>query len=145
MWRIWWPPNNASKWQMGLNSVFKGLNRRLHTQPLIRWVPGVLSRRYIGWGVMLTHLIPASFSKTLTVYKSRGRQMICNLHQHHCEDLKTRLELKHLDKIYIRLIMASFIEFGQLPYILESNPHPTLIRTSFCRFLKQKKKVSSRF
>jgi hypothetical protein len=27
-WRIWWVPNNASKWQMGLNSAFKGLNRR---------------------------------------------------------------------------------------------------------------------
>ena len=27
-----------------------------------------------------------------------------------------------------------------LPYILESNPHPTLIRTSFYRFLKRKKK-----
>jgi hypothetical protein len=25
-WRIWWAPNNASKWQMGFNSVFKGLN-----------------------------------------------------------------------------------------------------------------------
>jgi len=24
-WRIWWAPNNASKWQMGLNSVCKGL------------------------------------------------------------------------------------------------------------------------
>jgi hypothetical protein len=33
----------------------------------------------------------------------------------------------------------------QLPYILQSNPHTNLIRTSFCRFLKQKKKVSSRF
>jgi hypothetical protein len=28
-----------------------------------------------------------------------------------------------------------------LPYILESNPHPNLIRTSFCRFLKRKKKL----
>ena len=27
-----------------------------------------------------------------------------------------------------------------LPYILKSNPHPNLIRTSFCRFLKRKKK-----
>ena len=26
MWRIWWAPNNASKWQMGFNSAFKGLN-----------------------------------------------------------------------------------------------------------------------
>jgi len=33
----------------------------------------------------------------------------------------------------------------QVPYILESNPHPNLFRTSFCPFLKRKKKVSSRF
>jgi len=26
MWRIGWAPNNASKWQMGFNSAFKGLN-----------------------------------------------------------------------------------------------------------------------
>ena len=25
MWRIWWVPNNASKWQMEFNSAFKGL------------------------------------------------------------------------------------------------------------------------
>jgi hypothetical protein len=24
-WRKWWTPNNARKWQMGFNSVFKGL------------------------------------------------------------------------------------------------------------------------
>jgi hypothetical protein len=24
-WRIWWAPNNASKWKMGYNSTFKGL------------------------------------------------------------------------------------------------------------------------
>ena len=24
-WRIWRAPNNASKWQMGFNSAFKGL------------------------------------------------------------------------------------------------------------------------
>jgi len=24
-WRKWWNPNNASKWQMGFNSAFKGL------------------------------------------------------------------------------------------------------------------------
>jgi hypothetical protein len=27
MWRIWWAPNNASKWQMGFNSGFKGLTK----------------------------------------------------------------------------------------------------------------------
>jgi len=25
MWRMWLAPNNASKWQMGFNSAFKGL------------------------------------------------------------------------------------------------------------------------
>ena len=25
-WRIWWAPNNASKWQMGFNSAYKGLS-----------------------------------------------------------------------------------------------------------------------
>jgi len=29
MWRIWWAANNASKWQVGLNSAFKGLIRRM--------------------------------------------------------------------------------------------------------------------
>jgi hypothetical protein len=24
-WRIWWAPNNGSRWQMGFNSAFKGL------------------------------------------------------------------------------------------------------------------------
>ena len=28
-----------------------------------------------------------------------------------------------------------------MPYILESNPHPNLIRTRFCRILKKKKLV----
>jgi len=25
MWRKWWTANNATKWQMGFNSAFKGL------------------------------------------------------------------------------------------------------------------------
>jgi hypothetical protein len=35
------------------------------------------------------------------------------------------------------ILMSHF----HLPYILESNPHPNLIHTSFCRFLKRKKKL----
>jgi len=26
MWRIWWAPNNASRWQMWIKSAFKGLS-----------------------------------------------------------------------------------------------------------------------
>jgi hypothetical protein len=28
-WKIWWAPNNASKWRMGFNSSFKGLITRM--------------------------------------------------------------------------------------------------------------------
>ena len=30
MWRIWWAPTNAGKWQMGFNSAFKGLSLCLY-------------------------------------------------------------------------------------------------------------------
>ena len=35
-WRIWWAPNNASSWQMGFNSAFKGLKYPL-TLTLLTW------------------------------------------------------------------------------------------------------------
>jgi len=38
MWRIWWAPNNASKWQVGFNSAFKGLNYTMNIQfPSYHW------------------------------------------------------------------------------------------------------------
>ena len=30
-WRKWWAPNNASRWRMGFNSAFKGLNTLLQS------------------------------------------------------------------------------------------------------------------
>ena len=39
---------------------------------------------------------------------------------------------------------AQLQKFGNskdVPYILKSNPHPNLIQTRFCRFLKRKKKL----
>ena len=43
-WRIWWAPNNASRWQMGFNWVLKGL--------MSRHVPSTLNEsvtKYEGW------------------------------------------------------------------------------------------------
>jgi hypothetical protein len=34
MWRIWWAPNNASRWKMGFNSAFKGLNVWFYSETL---------------------------------------------------------------------------------------------------------------
>jgi len=51
--------------------------------------------------------------------------------------------------ISVASILNTYFHTGvgtsNIPYILESNPHPNLIRTTFCPFLKRKKKVSSRF
>jgi len=47
MWRIWWAPNNASRWQMGFNSAFKGLteshNRAFSYILCIFWVVYIVS------------------------------------------------------------------------------------------------------
>jgi len=35
-WKIWWAPNNASKWQMGFNPAYKGLKTNfLFPKPVI--------------------------------------------------------------------------------------------------------------
>jgi len=52
--------------------------------------------------------------------------------------------------VYVKSVAADIhscvFAIRELPYIVESNPHPNLIRSSFCRFLKRgKKKVSSQF
>jgi len=36
-WRIWWAPSNASKWQMGFNSAFKGLKRKKSWRRVSHW------------------------------------------------------------------------------------------------------------
>ena len=36
MWRIWWAPNNASRWQMGFNSAFGGLIKVRSCSALLR-------------------------------------------------------------------------------------------------------------
>ena len=36
-WKIWWAPNNASRWQMGFNSAFKGLKELIVYKVLPVW------------------------------------------------------------------------------------------------------------
>ena len=52
-WRIWWAPNNASKWQMGFNSSFKGLTLSnssgcyMYTQVLAENILHYAQRMYV--------------------------------------------------------------------------------------------------
>jgi hypothetical protein len=48
-WRIWWAPNNASRWQMGFNSAFKGLINIL-------------------WRIKITQLTSPCFTTTFAFY-----------------------------------------------------------------------------
>jgi len=61
------------------------------------------------------------------------------------------LGIKSCKSIRLRTMLVQLLVYSQLitresvlviPYILESNPRPNLIRTSFCRFLKRKKVIS---
>ena len=56
-----------------------------------------------------------------------------------------RIQFAHSTKLCTKAPHIFGSLFWNILYILESNPHPNLIRTSFCRFLKRKKYVSSRF
>jgi hypothetical protein len=38
MWRLWWAPNNASKWQMEFNSALKGLSSFIYNFSLLETI-----------------------------------------------------------------------------------------------------------
>jgi len=40
--KIWWVPNNASRWQMGFNSAFKGLNSSYGRFPMSHYLDRLL-------------------------------------------------------------------------------------------------------
>ena len=46
-WKIWWAPNNASRWQMGFNSAFEGLNSDDNCNQSVSFAS------YWWWGITL--------------------------------------------------------------------------------------------
>ena len=70
-WRIWWAPNNAKRWQMGLNSGFKVLECPLTLTLLtwtIWWAPNNASRWQMGFNSAFKGL---KYSLTLILLKWR--------------------------------------------------------------------------
>jgi len=49
-WRIWWAPNNASRWQMGFNSAFKGLKTEIE----------------ISWEILSTFNVSTCYAKAVS-------------------------------------------------------------------------------
>jgi len=62
-WRIWWAPNNASRWQMGFNLVFKGLSK------WSRW----------SWKIFSSNKFLTSVSKIEIPAKSKELNFYCHL------------------------------------------------------------------
>ena len=63
-WKIWWAPNNASKWQMGFNSAFKGL-----TEGKVPPIESQTNASRLWWSVCW-----CEYSKTLDKVKSAVRK-----------------------------------------------------------------------
>jgi hypothetical protein len=47
-WRIWWASNNASRWQMGFNSAFKGLKRPNRLWDQLNSLPDEYQESFVG-------------------------------------------------------------------------------------------------
>ena len=54
-WRIWWAPNNASKWQIGFNSAFKGLMILKKELKLLTYEVGCLKHVYSHHDLRFCH------------------------------------------------------------------------------------------
>jgi hypothetical protein len=66
-WRIWWAPNNASKWQMGFKSAFEGLTNVYKNRKMFRFVIVLQSTAGTYW----TDLTAAcTLTATVTWYDS---------------------------------------------------------------------------
>ena len=64
MWKIWWAPDNASRWQMGFNSAFKGLR--------YAWVQVSAAKSIINallW-VITQRVVGISYRRFGTTYRS---------------------------------------------------------------------------
>jgi hypothetical protein len=64
MWRIWWAPNKANKWQMGFNSAFKGLIK------LLSLCKGRICKCLGIFCYLLCHYVLNQFRATCSGYKS---------------------------------------------------------------------------
>jgi len=69
MWKIWWVPNNVSKWQMGFNSAFKGLI--LHQVASDRLCLQVFRRSSESWTEVLCMLCTTTKPTTRMNWVSR--------------------------------------------------------------------------
>jgi hypothetical protein len=71
MWRIWRAPNNASKWQIGFNLAFKGLNTNtLHIIKLI-WNKPIYSTFLHVVGVQARLQEECSISRNYQIVKKK--------------------------------------------------------------------------
>jgi hypothetical protein len=91
---------------------------------------------YIFNKILSTGILPErlKFSEVKPLYKKENKTEFSNYRP---ISLLTSFS-KITEKIIYKRLYCH-LNYNNIPYILESNPHPNLIRTSFCQFLKRKK------
>jgi hypothetical protein len=64
-WNVGWAPNNASKWQMGFNSAFKGVNLRSTRSSGLLDIPSNVIKFVVGFNttcsIFFGHRLPWGF------------------------------------------------------------------------------------
>ena len=77
------------------------------------------------------------------LWAQRGKTVYSMCFYHTCCVCLKYSFILHVEHIGLAQWLNKVREILQrwIPYILESNPHPNIIRTSFCRFLKRKIKL----
>jgi len=76
MWRVWWAPNNASKWQMGFYSAFKGLTELCLT---VYYLYIIILHNTMG----MSHLKPVLEIVWHTLVQFTASSWLCHHHHHH--------------------------------------------------------------
>jgi len=132
-WRKWWTPNNASKWQMGFNSAFKGLiilhsYRPLHTLVAGCWLevsirkflrPATSAQVFLGFPVSISECWDGSQdSKAATACFSCSppdlnfldpQFIFMYTHYNHCHRATAHLQLNIL--LLLLLLLSTVFNF----------------------------------
>jgi len=101
-WRIWWAPNNSSRWQMGFNSTFKGLDDNsfsIHRtnviiNELIAWP---LKKDTVRFNAQSASFIPDQSTTDLSNRKPASASMSCDSCGARVSDKSYALYIRHFD------------------------------------------------
>jgi len=99
--RIWWAPNNASKWQMGFNSAFEGLNEKDEMEYTLR-LELVRQDCICGRGCCWSRSVKVQYDINFATSVNAVKEQTLACTQCYC-DVRVGLLKMNCDKIILRV------------------------------------------